>query len=238
MGSNDFSVKVFLRIHATKSTTTKEVCSYSNIGKIARCNLGDLQPCKIYSLIFEISHPKCFNSIHAIEKTVTTFYRQNLHIDSNSFTCENSGDSTVISWLYNSRLEKNFYYFLKYKNQVVQNGSFDEKTITVYRQFDMKIKVCQYECICSNYVSLTCLQKEKQMNFVNKILVLLACSILIIIIAIFCVKKEKNWKKTDNLSYHFIFDENDLDLSNMSGKNYLDFGDQDRKKYLKRNKYP
>ena len=225
MGLNYFSVKVFLRIHSTKYTTTKETCSYSNIGKKARCDLGDLQPCKIYSLIFEISHPKCDNSIHTIEKTLPTFYRQNLYIDSNSFTCENSGDSTVISWLYNSRLEKNFYYFLKYKNQVVQNGSFDEKAITVYSQFDMKIKVCQYECICSNYVSLTCLQNVKQMNFINKILVLLACSILIIILAIFCVKKAKNWKETDNLSDHFMFDENDLNLSDMSGKNYLDFRD-------------
>ena len=63
------------------------------------------------------------------------------------------------------------------------------------------------------------------MNFVNKILVLLACSILIIIIAIFCVKKAKNWKETDNLSHHFMFDENDLNLSDMSGKNYLDFRD-------------
>ena len=216
---DDFSVRVFLRTNSTKSITPKEICYYPSIGKIERCELEELQPCKIYTLSFEINSNNCINSKHTIEKNVPMIYSQNLQIDSNSFSCENSDDRTVISWLYNSRLHKNYYYFLKDRNQVVQNGSFDEKTITVYRQSDMKIKLCKYECICSDYVPLTCLQKEKQLNFINKILVLLGCIILIIVIATFCVKKVKNLKKTDNTPPRFTFDENDLDLSNMFSKN-------------------
>lgn len=218
----NYNVKVFLRTHSTKSITTKEICSYDSIEAIKRCELGELQPCNTYSLIFEINSRNCNNSKHTIEKKLPWFYSQNLHIDNNSFNCEKSDGRTVISLLHNSRIQKNFYYFLKERNQVVQNGSFDEKTITVYRQFDMKIKVCKYECICSDYVPLTCLQKEKQLSFINKILVLLGCIIVIIAIVTSCVKKAKNSKKTDHTPHHFTFDENDLDLkNNMFGKNDL-----------------
>ena len=207
----EFRVSVSLTTHFTTISTRKLI----NKKRFRKrndiyCELEDLQPCNQYSVVVNISSDIC-HGIHTIRKELLFNYDKVLHLDENSFTCEKRDNGAVIWPVHMEIYNKRFYYFLKDRNQFEQNGTFDKNTIKSLSHSDMKIKVCKDKCICSNYVSLTCLEKKAQTKLDIIILVLCGCAVAILIVVIFCIKKGKNFSRTPDPMIHPIFDNKELE---------------------------
>ena len=206
-----FRVSVSLTTHSATVSTRKLINKkhFRNRNDIY-CELEDLQPCNQYSVVVNISSHIC-HDIHTIRKEILFNFDKVLHLDENSFTCEKRDNGAVISPVHMEIYNKHFYYFLKDRNQFEQNGTFDKNTIKSLSHSDMKIKVCKDKCICSNYVSLTCLEKKAQTKLDIIILVLCGCAVAILIVVIFCIKKEKNLSRTPDPMIQPIFDNKELE---------------------------
>ena len=206
-----FSVSVSLTTNSTTISTRKllnkkHFLFRNNI----YCKLDDLQPCNQYSVVVNISSNKC-HSIHTIRKEILINYDKVLHLDENSFTCEKRDGGAVISSVHIEIYKKRFYYFLKDRDQFKQNGSFDKNTIKSLSHSGMKIKVCKDKCICSNYISLTCLEKKAQSKLEIIILVLSGCVVAIVIVVISCIKKARKFSMISDPMIRAIFGSNELE---------------------------
>ena len=206
-----FSVSVSLTTHATTISTRTLISKkqFPDRNDIYY-KLDDMQPCNQYSVVVNISSNMCHN-IHTIRKEIHINYNKVLHLDENSFTCEKKDVGAVILPVHAEIYRKHFYYFLKDKNQFEQNGSFDKNTIKSLSHSDIKIKVCKDTCICSNYISLTCLEKKTQTKLRIIILALSSCAVAILIVVVSCIKKATNFKRITDSMIQPIFGYNELE---------------------------
>ena len=206
------NVKYFLATNFTQKRICKEdFDGYISKNKTVVCTVDDLIGCNETSIVLRLRSGICEQENYEYSIPIPKIFK-NFSISEGDFTCKTHNDDVVL--VPHSRY-KRYKYVIRNLTEAIQDGFIDTEEIKVgkTKQKQIQIKLCERDCICSQYITLgICRSKYSPEKMSKLILVVILVSValmLIISIVVFCIYRERRQRKTCET----IFDESTVPMT-------------------------
>ena len=206
------NVKYFLATHFTQKRICKEDFDrYISNNKTVVCTVDDLIGCNETSIVLRLRSRICERENYEYSIPIPKIFK-NFSISEGDFTCKTHNDEVVL--VPHSRY-KRYKYVIRNLTEAIQDGFIDTEEIKVgkTKQKQIQIKLCERDCICSQYITLgICHSKYSPEKTSKLILVVILVSVvlmLIISIVVFCIYRKRRQRRTSQT----IFDESTVPMT-------------------------
>ena len=206
------NVKYFLATNFTQKRICKEdFDQYISNNKTVVCTVDDLIGCNETSIVLRLRSGICEQENYEYSIPIPKVFK-NFSISEGDFTCKSHNDDVVL--VPHSRY-KRYKYVIRNLTEAIQDGFIDAEEIKVGRtkQKQIQIKLCERDCICSQYITLgICRSKyspEKTSKLILVVILVSVALMLIISIVVFCIYRERRQRKTCET----IFDESTVPMT-------------------------
>ena len=211
----NMNVKYFLATNFSQKPICKgDFDRYISKNKTVVCTVDHLIGCNETSIVLKLRSRICEQENYEYFTSIPKILK-NISISKGDFTCKTHNDDVVLVPL--SRYE-HYKYVIRNSTEIIQDGFIDTTEIKVgkTKEKQIQIKLCQLDCICSQYITLEiCHSKYSPKKMSKLILVVILVSValmLVISIAVFCIYRGRRQRKTSET----IFDDSTVAMNGQS----------------------
>ena len=206
------NVKYFLATNFTQKRICKEdFDGYISKNKTVVCTVDDLIGCNETSIVLKLRSRICEQENYEYSIPIPKIFK-NFSISEGDFTCKSHNDGVVL--VPHSRY-KRYKYVIRNFTDTIQDGFIDTEEIKVgkTKQKQIQIKLCERDCICSQYITLgICRSKyspEKTSKLILVVILVSVALMLVISIVVFCIYRKRRQRRTSQT----IFDESTVPMT-------------------------
>ena len=206
------NVKYFLATNFTQKRICKEdFDGYISKNKTVVCTVDDLIGCNETSIVLRLRSRICERENYEYSIPIPKIFK-NFSISEGDFTCKTHNDEVVL--VPHSRY-KRYKYVIRNLTEAIQDGFIDTEEIKVgkTKQKQIQIKLCERDCICSQYITLgICRSKyspEKTSKLILVVILVSVALMLVISIVVFCIYRKRRQRRTCET----IFDESTVPMT-------------------------
>ena len=195
--------------------TQKRICKedfdrYISNNKTVVCTVDDLIGCNETSIVLRLRSGICERENYEYSIPIPKIFK-NFSISEGDFTCKTHNDEVVL--VPHSRY-KRYKYVIRNLTEAIQDGFIDTEEIKVgkTKQKQIQIKLCERDCICSQYITLgICHSKYSPEKTSKLILVVILVSVVLMLIIsiVFCIYRKRRQRRTSQT----IFDESTVPMT-------------------------